>query len=160
MRKRSKYTPKPVNPLAYLVAIDGTKPLPIADQIKRASALREAVDKVCQGRATIPDWRFVFDAINMAEQWIRMKLAQGINEIECLQDMVENIMDRQKNTGTKALNLQEREALSAFAANYAELLGQVTMAEYARAQEGVEDRVRRVLAGERMPVSMRVLEAA
>ena len=160
MKKRSRYRPKPINPQAHLVAMMGVRLLSPDDQIKRALALREATDAICRGMGTIEQWRHVFDSINMAEQWIRMKLASGYEEIERLQQTVSEIMDRQKQTGTKALKSDERQALDEFAATYATLLASVTKREYFQAQEGVESRVRRILAGERIPASIRVLEAA
>ncbi len=50
-------------------------------------------------------------------------------------------------------------ALQDFAADYASILGGVTQQQYMLAQRGVEDRIRRILSGERIPASVRVVEA-
>ena len=54
----------------------------------------------------------------------------------------------------------EKAALRGFSADYAGLLSGVTQREYMVAQRRVEDRIRRILSGERIAVSTRILEAA
>lgn len=159
MRKRSSYRPKGVNPTAHLMAMMGAAALSRTDVLIRAERVRLAVDQACMGQATPADWRQVFDAVNMAEQFIRMKIAQGKEMVDGLQDTIEAIHDRQRATGTKALHADERAILRDFAADYATILSGVTQQQYMQAQRGVEDRVRRILSGERIPASVRVLEA-
>lgn len=158
-RKRSSYRPKGVNPIAHLMAMMGAAALSRDDVLRRAMRLRLAVDEACIGRATPDDWRQVFDAVNMAEQLIRMKLCAGREVVEGLQETIEAIHDRQRTTGTKALHQAERAMLQSFAVDYADILGGVTQQQYMLAQRGVEDRIRRILSGERIPASVRVVEA-
>jgi len=159
MKKRSKYRPKGVNPAAHIMAIMGAARMSVTDALIRAEAVKLEVESACAGSATVADWRGIFDAVNMAEQLVRMKVADGLEAIEALQAMVEAIMDRQRDTGTRALHKAERDALRDFAADYAGLLSGVTQQQYMLAQRGVEDRIRRILSGERIPESGRVLEA-
>jgi len=157
-RKRSSYRPKGVDPNAHIMVMMGAAALSSDDVLIRASRVRLAVDQACMGQATPADWRQVFDAVNM-EQLIRMKLAGGREAVEGLQATIEAIHDRQRATGTKALHQAKRAALQDFAADYAALLCGVTQQQYMQAQRGVEDRVRRILSGERIPASVRVVEA-
>lgn len=159
MKKRSKYRPKGVNPEAWKVAMLGTRVLSTDDALKSAEALRLSVEDACRGQATIAGWRLIFDCVNLAEQLCRQRVAQGLEAIEELQDTIAQIHDRQKATGTKALYPAEMSALRDFAADYAGILSGVTNREYMEAQRGVEDRVRRILSTERIPASVRVLEA-
>ena len=159
MRKRSSYRPKGVNPTAYLMAMMGNATLSRTDVLIRAERVRLAVDQACMGQATPADWRQVFDAVNMDEQFIRAKVCEGREVVEGLQETIEAIHDRQRATGTKALHQAERDMLKDFAADYAGILSGVTQQQYMQAQRAVEDRVRRILSGERIPASVRVLEA-
>ena len=158
-RKRSSYRPKGVNPTAHLMAMMGAATLSRNDVLLRAERLKLAVDQACMGQATPADWRQVFDAVNMTEQLIRMRVAQGREVVEGLQEAIEAIHDRQRDTGTKGLKADERAMLRDFAADYASILGGVTQQQYMLAQRGVEDRIRRILSGERIPASVRVVEA-
>lgn len=159
MRKRSAYRPKGVNPQAHLLAMMGAACLSRDDVLIRASRLRLAVDQACIGQATAADWRLIFDAVNMAEELIRMKLCAGREVVEGLQEAIEAIHNRQRATGTRALHQAERATLLNFAADYAGILSGVTQQQYMLAQRGVEDRIRRILSGERIPASVRVVEA-
>lgn len=158
-RKRSAYRPKPVNPRSFAMAMMGTCALSREDVLLRASRLRLAVDQACMGQATPADWRQVFDCVNLAEQLIRIRLCAGQDVVEGLQEFIESIHDRQRATGARALHHDERASLRDFAADYATILGGVTQQQYMLAQRGVEDRIRRILSGERIPASVRVVEA-
>ena len=159
MRKRSSYRPKGVNPLAHVMAMMGAARLTTTDVLLRAERVRLAVDQVCIGAAKVEDWRQVFDAVNMAEQLIRSKLADGRDVVDDLQEAIVAIMDRQRGTPSRALRQAEKDALRDFAADYAGLLSGVTQQQYMMAQRGVEDRIRRILSGERIQASMRIVEA-
>lgn len=159
MRKRSSYRPKGVNPTAHLMAMMGAACLSTSDVLIRAERVRLAIDQACIGQATPTDWRQVFDAVNMAEQLIRMKVAAGREVVEGLQETIEAIHDRQRATGTRALHQAERDMLKDFAADYAAILSGVTQQQYMNAQRGVEERVRRILCGERIPANVRIVEA-
>lgn len=158
-RKRSSYRPKGVNPTAHVMAMMGAACLSRSDVLLRAERVRFAVDQAGLGQATQADWRQVFDAVNMVEQFIRMKVCAGRDVVEGLQGAIEAIHDRQRAMGTRALYQAERAALQDFAADYAGILSGVTQQQYMLAQRGVEDRIRRILSGERIPASVRVVEA-
>ena len=160
MRKRSSYRPKSVNPQAHLMAMMGAARLTTTDVLLRAERVRMAVDQACIGAATNDDWRQIFDAVNMAEQMIRAKLAAGRDVVDDLQEAIVAILDRQRGTPSRALHQAEKDALRDFAADYAGLLSGVTQQQYMTAQRGVEDRIRRILSGEHIPASIRIVEAA
>ena len=153
MRKRSSYRPKGVNPLAYKMAMQGAQCLSVSDALVRAERVRLAVEDAAQGKATVSQWRDIFDAVNMSEAWMRARVATGLDMIEALQQSIETIMDRQKATKTTALYAHELAALRDFAADYAGLLQGVTHQEYYQAQTMVENRTRRILAGEKIGAS-------
>lgn len=157
---RKKYRPYGVNPTAHLVALMGVQLLSKSDVLKRAVRLRECVELAAKGTASIEDWRHLFDCVNVLEQLARMRVVKGQEAIEAVQEVIAGIHDRHKATGTKALRFNELAALRDLASDYAEIISGVTTQQYFLAQRGVEDRIRRVLSGERMPVSMRVVEAA
>jgi hypothetical protein len=158
-KPRKKYRPIPVNPRAYLVAMMGACSLSRDDVLIRAESLHSKVELIAQGKATQDDWRWVFDCINAVEELCRMKIAQGLDVVESLQEVMAEVLDRQKATGTKALRASELAALRDFAADYTEILSGVTQQQYMTAQRRVEDRIRRVLSGERIPASWKVVEA-
>lgn len=160
MRKRSSYRPRGVNPSAHLVAMMGAARMSVDDVLQRAGALRLAVDAACRGRGTKADWMLVFDAVNMAEQWMRAGLVAGQESIEELQAHILAALDRKRLKGTTGLTSDERVALDAFAADYASILSGVSQREYFEAQRAVETRVRRVLAGESIPAGVHIVEAA
>lgn len=159
MSARKKYRPYGVNPTAHLMAMMGAAAMSKADVIQRASNLRDAVEAASRGQADKAAWRLVFDCINVVEQLARMKVVQGLDVIEELQATVAGVMDRQRETGTRALRASELAALRNFAADYTAILSGVTQQQYMQAQKGVEDRIRRILSGERIPASLRVVEA-
>lgn len=159
MRKRSSYRPRHVNPTAHLMAMMGACALSRDDVLIRADNLRAKVELVAQGKATQDDWRWIFDCLNAVEELCLMKIAQGLDVVESLQEVMAEVLDRQKATGTKALRASELAALRDFAADYTEILSGVTQQQYMTAQRRVEDRIRRVLSGERIPASWKVVEA-
>ena len=57
------------------------------------------------------------------------------------------------------MHQDEKHVLRDFAEDYVGLLSGVTQQQYMIAQRGVEDRIRRILSGERIPASIRVVEA-
>ena len=160
MRKRSKYRPHGVNPEAWKVAMLGSRVLTTDDALKRAEVLRLAVEEACKGQATHMDWRTIFDCVNVAEQLCKHRVVQGSEAIDSLQVTIEAIHDRQRITKTRALYPAEMAELRDFAADYADILAGVTNREYMEAQRGVEDRIRRILSTERIPASVRIVEAA
>lgn len=157
MRKRSKYKPKAVNPQAHLMAMMGASLMSPTDALLRAEKVRLAVEDAAQGRCDVAGWRIIFDAVNMAEELGRKRVVSG--SVDGLQGLIEAIHGRQRATGTKALYAAEIAALRDFAADYADVLCGVTQQQYMVAQRGVEDRIRRILSTERIPASVRIVEA-
>lgn len=160
MRKRSKYRPRGVNPQAHLMALQGACKLALDDQVLQGQRVALALDVISRGQGTEADWREVFDAVNVAEELVRMRLVprEAMETILAVQTVVVTILDRQRATGTRALRAAELTALRAFAADWAGLVGEITHQELFRAQMAVAARVRRVLAGNVHP-GERVVEA-
>ena len=158
-KPRKSYRPRPINPMAHLGAMMGAACMSRDDTLVRSMALRDAVEKASKGAATRDDWRLIFDCINLVDQLARMRVLQGLDVLEALQETVMQVMDRQRDTGTKALRAQELAALRDFAADYATVLRSVTRQQYAQAQRAVEDRIRRMLSSETIPESARVAVA-
>ena len=159
MKPRKKYRPQPVNPTVYLLAMQGASLLSEQDRLERTNRLAAAVEVACMGQAGQPQWALIVDSLNMAEMFARHKVAAGLDAIYAMQETVEAILIRQKETGTKALKANEQADLRAYAEAYAELLAGVTHRQYFMAQQSAENRARRILAGERIPAG-RVLEVA
>jgi hypothetical protein len=148
-----------VNPTAHLMAMMGACALSRDDVLIRADNLRAKVELVAQGKATQDDWRWIFDCLNAVEELCLMKIARGLEVVESVQELMAEVLDRQKTTGTKALRASELAALRDFAADYTAILSGVTQQQYMTAQRRVEDRIRRVLSGEKIPASWKVVEA-
>lgn len=148
MRKRSKYRPRPVNPQAHLVAIQGAAWLSTDDQLRWAQDLDAAVLAVARGQATQGDWDVIFDAVNLIEQLVRMR--RGRDEgglVQAAQQACVDILDRQRATSTLAVRATELAALQDLVAGLATLLSGITQAERFQAGEQVARRVHHALAG-------------
>lgn len=158
MSSRKKYRPTGINPQAYLVAMMGACALSKTDVIQRAGNLRDAVERTSRAQASTADWRLIVDCINVVEALAKAKIVQGMDVLEDLQQIVADVMDRQRDTGANALRAGELAALRDFAADYASVISGVTQNQYMTAQRSVEDRIRRILSGERIPASTRVIE--
>lgn len=151
MRKRSAYRPKPINPLAYLVARDGVLLMSRDDVIRFSLPLHAAVDSARSGAATADDWRLITAAINVLEQLVRAKVAKDPdNLIGALHDQIGVLMVRIRVSNVRALWADELALLRNLASTYADVLAQVTQAELFRAQEAVAERMGRALRGQDM----------
>jgi hypothetical protein len=160
MSDRKKYRPYGVNPTAHVMAMMGAACMSKTDALTRADRLAQCVEKASRAEASLNDWRHLFDCVNITEELCKAKVAQGLEVIEALQVVIADIHDRHKATGTRSLRAAELAALRDFAADYAAIISGVTQQQYMQAQCKVEDRVRRILSGERIPASVRVVEAA
>lgn len=157
MKKRSKYRPKPVNTQAHLLAMLGAAKISATDALKRAAPVALAVEDVAKGRATTDSWRDIFDAVNIAEELIRAKVAAG--SIEDVQRVMVAILDRARATGVKAARASELAELRGFAADYATILSGATNQQFALAANAVSERIRRVMSSKRLPDDLVVVEA-
>lgn len=147
-RKRSKYRPRPVNPAAHLVAIQGVAWLSRDDQTVWALQIDDAVRAVARGQATEAQWREIFDAVNLVEQLVIMRKARDPwLVVKGAQDACVTILDRQRETGVRAARASELAALDTLRASWVELMRGITQAERFAAGEAVQRRVRAALAG-------------
>ena len=158
MRKRSTYRPRGINPAAHLVAMQGAARLSLDDRTVWALQLDGAIQAVRVARAAESDWRCIFDAVNLVEEFCRMRLARDEGGVvERAQEACVAILDRQRATGTRAARAAELRALQALQEAWIDLLAGVTHAERFRADERVARRVRAALAGQ-APAGAQVIE--
>ena len=147
--KRSKaYRPRPVNPEAHLVAIQGVAWLSRDDQTLWALAIDDAVRAVARGQASQKHWSEIFHAVNLVEQLVIMRKAQDPDGlVQAAQYACEAILGRQRESGVRAARAAELAALNALRSGWVELMSGITQAERFQAGEAVAHRVRRALAG-------------
>jgi hypothetical protein len=160
MSARKRYRPYGVNRFAHAVAMAGAALLSKDDVLQRASYVHECCTAIITGKASKTEWRHLADCVNVVEELCRMRLVDGQTTLEATQDVIVGILDRKRDTGSVALYAIEVGVLQAFAADYSAVLSGITQSEYMQAQTRVEDRIRRVLSGERIPASTRVVVAA
>lgn len=147
MRKRSKYRPKGSNPAAHLMAMQGAARLTTTDVLRFIAPLDAAVEAARQAKATKQNWQAVFNAINLIEALVEMKVAKDEGgAIEDLQQAVISALDRLKATGSKTLKAQEINALMDLLGVYSDLLSGITHSELFEAELGVQRRLIRVLS--------------
>lgn len=158
-RKRSSYRPRGVNLSAHLMAMHGAARLSVDDRTVWALQLDAAIQAVRVARAGESDWCCIFDAVNLIEEWCRMKIARDDdNLVERAQEAIVAIHDRQRATGTRAARAAELQALQALQQAWIDLLAGVTHAERYRAEERVARRVQAAVRGCMGP-GVRVIEA-
>lgn len=150
-RKMSRYNPKGANPQAWVVAMQGPMLLSRHDQSTRALNLHICVDRIARGEADHGDWRQVFDVCNLLEELGKNpRVMQGAQEfVEHCQEQIVSIMDRHKaNPASRAVKAEELQALRDMETLWAEVLGIITHHQYFVAEQAVNERTRRVLAGQ------------
>ena len=148
MRKRSTYRPRGVNPTAHLMAIHGAALLSKDDRTIWALQMREALDAVREARATRQHWDTIFDAVNLAEELVRMRLASDPSGvIRDAKQACADIIQRMQTTGTRAARAGELAALWDLEAAMIDILAGITHAERFRAEERIRARTAAALAG-------------
>lgn len=150
MKKRKAYKPKQVNPMAWKVAVMGQCKLSEHDQEQFAAPVVLAVDNVRKGVASKADWQAIFDVANMLDTFSTMPkvMKNATDYVRSLQNQIERILNRQKQTGAKALYPGELADLNDMVDLWMEVLSVVTMAEYLQCQEKTHDRIVRALRNE------------
>jgi hypothetical protein len=158
MRKRSSYRPRHVNPLAHITALKGASLLDQADRNAFNAPVQAAVDSIAAGVANRDHWQALFDAVNTLEQLFRVGLAEDWREwFEGAQEQVVGILDRQRDTGSRALYPAELATLRELAGTWADILEVVSCREMFNAQAAASVKVRNALAGG--VASARIVEA-
>lgn len=152
MRKKSKYRPKygpDANPLH--IALLGCKKLAKNDQINRLSRVREAVDRFKACKQELNDWGIICETINIMEGFQKVGLVKDADEfVEELQDMVVQVVERHKNTGSNVLTPSEIKKLQNLIAVYADILEVATNSELFKAEEYVQNRIRSIVGTRRI----------
>jgi len=147
MSDRKRYRPRGVSPISWQIAIQGSCLLSKADQDSRVNLLADAIEKIGKGEGTKQIWQAVFDCMNMLEAFSRMpKVMRNANDyIESMQAVIVGLLDRQKQTGTKALYPSELADLRGLVEVWRDLLSTVTHAEYFQAEERTHQRLKAIL---------------
>jgi hypothetical protein len=147
-RKRSSYRPRGVNPTAHLVAITGAALLTRDDRTVWALQMYDALDAVTRGKAQRQQWGVIFDAVNLAEELVRMGLASDPDGvIRDAQEACAEIIRRQQATGTRAVRAGELAALRCLEVAMIDILAAVTHSERFRSEERIRARTREAQAG-------------
>lgn len=133
MKKRKAYRPKPVNPMAHIVAAKGAFYLSKPDQLKQAMSLAAAVANISKTGGLKEDWMIVFDVINMSQVTNdEARLMTGGNDfIEGCMDMVTDVMERRKS-GVLSLRASELQMLRDLQSLWADLLSTMTYSDWNR----------------------------
>ena len=157
---RKAYRPAGVNVHAHLMAMQGAAKLTLDDRIAWQSNLADALAAVRTGQALQPQWATLFDAINVVEELVRMRLARDEHDVVGrAQAAVCAVLDRLQATGVRAARADELRALGDLVSAFADLMAGITHAQRFEADHRVVTRVRRVLADKPEP-GVRVIDAA
>lgn len=144
--KKKKYSPKPVDPFAHWVALMGVQKMSVDDVLRAVLPVDVAVDEARKGTINKQGWQAIFNAINMIEAFIKMKIvADEDGAHEHLQETVAQILDRAKNSGTKTLYAEEINTLIDLRATYAQVLSVITQSQFFDAEEIVRKRLASVV---------------
>lgn len=154
-RKRSRYRPRPVNPMAHQMAMMGAALISQDDQTVWALQIDDAVRAVGRGQATQDQWRTIFNGVNLVEQLIRMRKAEDPDGVvQAAQDACLAILERQRETGKRAVRASELTALHELRAAWVTLMSGITQSERFQAEEAIGRRVQAALSGHAPEVQM------
>ena len=161
MSKRKRYRQKPVNPNVLALASISQSKLTPEDQEARIAPPRLALEQITKGQASQADWQAIFDVINMLDRFVKMPtvMRHGKDYLNTMQGVVKTILDRQKETGTKAIYPGELEDLRGLVDLWTELLATVTHREYSLAEDRAHARLVSVLRAKNPVPGVTVCEA-
>ena len=143
-KPRKTYRPKLKNPDAHIVAMTGAAWLTEDSIEPRCQQLEDAVTHCSQARGSIAHWHILFDAVNLLQALIELKVCAG--DVAPMQELIETVLDRTADTGSSALHHHERQQLAELVDVHREVISQVTFAQLLRAKERVTETTRRALA--------------
>ena len=147
-KRTKRYKPYGINPRVHEVAIQGASLLSLDDRATWAVALEGAISAIRTATATEADWCTVFDAVNLVEQLVRMRLAPDTDGlVQAAQDACLAITDRQRSTGVRAARAAELGALTDLRASFVGLMDGISHSERLAADHAVKRRVEAALAG-------------
>lgn len=146
-RPRKRYRAKGVNWNAVSLALLGQAFMTPEDQNAIAAPVALAVDQIIKGVATEADWQAVFDVVNVLDRFVTMPTVMrgGRDYLTSIQAVIIGILDRQRETKTRALYPGEIEDLRALLDLWREILSTVTNREFYEAQTRAHARVVSVL---------------
>jgi hypothetical protein len=155
-KPRKAYRPKRKNNAAHIVAMTGAAWLTEDSIEPRCRKLEDAVSHCSQARGSIAHWRILFDAVNLLQALIELKVCTG--DVAPIQELIETVLDRTAETGSSALHHHERQQLAELVDVHREVISQVTFAQLFRAQERVAETTRRALASGGREQGVRVID--
>lgn len=131
--------------MAHIMAMQGVAKLSVDDVLRFVFPVDIAVKNARDGTIDKQGWQSIFDAINMLEALIRMRVAHDEDQmIYDWQQAIIEILNRTRETGVKALEPEEVEMLMELRAVYADVLAGITHSQYYNALETVHRRLVRV----------------
>lgn len=139
----------------------GQSKLTQEDQEARIAPPRLALEQITKGQESQADWQAIFDVINMLDRFVKMPtvMRHGKDYLNTVQGVVKTILDRQKETGTKAIYPGELEDLRGLVDLWTELLATVTHREYSMAEDRAHARLVSVLRAKNPVPGVTVCEA-
>lgn len=155
---RKPYHPKPIHAAPHLLAIYGAAWVDAPTVRSKIAALEDAVEHACQAKALHEHWRVIFDAVNTLEAMIELKIATGAG-VQPIMYLMDDVLDRIKNTGHTGLLDDEQKLLRELASTYARVLPYVTCSELDRAESRVCETISRVLADKGVNSPVKVIKS-
>lgn len=135
-KPRKAYRPRGVNPTSHAVAITGASLLSIDDRTIWALQLDDAITAVGRGDASVGHWTTLFNAVALAEQLVRDRLATDSGGVvSAAQQACVDILQR---TGTRSVRSKELTALRNLQEDWISMLEGITHAQKFRAEERIE----------------------
>lgn len=159
-RKRSRYRPRPVNLLAHMQAIADAHVPPLDYRARWAAKLALCIAAIRCGTATQDDWAEVFDACNLLQELVAMRIAQDVHGcVQAAMDACAAIVNRQVDTGIRAARASELQALCHIVHEWVDLMDNVSLAERDRAIKRFRARHEHIARGGAVPPGVRVIRA-
>lgn len=144
-KPRKAYRPRVINRAAHIITVMGVAWLDDAEIAHRTRIVNAAVDACCRGAGEPTHWRALFDAVNILDALGELGIA-SVTGVHAVMSTIEAIMDRRRDTGSPALNADERQALRELGDAYLGALPHLTNADLMRAEELVAVTIKRALA--------------
>lgn len=146
MRKRSRFRPQGVNPVAHVVAMKGAAPLDARDVASFIGPVRTAVQQVLTAAETIDDWRKIFRAINVCEALMEARVSgdkphEYRGWLADVQETVLAVFGRRQDQPEAALRPEEARSLRSICGTYETALRAVNCRQMLDAERKADRKV-------------------
>lgn len=129
-----------------MVTVASVSPLTLDDKLHWQVQINDAITEIARGEAKDSHWRVIFDACNLVKELVAMGIAEDPAGIwPAAQNACVAILDRQRDTGVRAVRAGELAALRTLVQAWADLMDGITHQQKFDAEQRVADRVARVL---------------